>query len=133
MAEMIREDQIQRRSRSGLVLIVPAGIVPPAAACYLVSGQTEQKEVFLSRFLRHLDRRSIPRSDSQRAIHHELHISGPARLVSGRRDLFRYVACGNQSLGQSHTVVWDEHNLESLAHGWVRVSVRPHFVDEADY
>jgi len=54
-AEVIGENQVQRRARLGLVFIMPMRVVPAAATAYLIGCQAEQKEVLLPRFLRHLD------------------------------------------------------------------------------
>src|SRR6266581_8114923 len=84
-AEVIGEDQVERRARLRLVLIVPARTVPTAAAGNLVRGEAEQEKVLLARLLGHLDRRAIARADRERAVHHELHVARAARLVAGRR------------------------------------------------
>src|SRR5262249_5190292 len=57
-AEVVGEDQIQRRPDLGLVVVVPLRVVPAAASGHLVRGQTEEEEVLLSGLLGHLDRRA---------------------------------------------------------------------------
>ena len=61
--------------------------------------QTEQEEIFLARFLRHLDRRAIMRSDCQGSIHHELHVAGAAGLITGSRYLVGDITRGDQTFG----------------------------------
>ena len=46
-AEVLREDQVQRRAGLRLVLIVPVRAVPAPAVGDLLGGQTEQEEVLL--------------------------------------------------------------------------------------
>ena len=77
-AEVVREDQIQRRMGFGLVVIVPLGVVPAAAAGHLLRRQSEQEEVRLAGGLGHLDRGAVARADRERPVHHEL-----VRLVCG--------------------------------------------------
>src|SRR5690242_4302523 len=62
-AEMIGEDQVQCSASLRLVIVMPVGIVPTAAAGYLVGGQAEQEEVLLAGFFGHLDRRAVARAD----------------------------------------------------------------------
>ena len=68
-AEVIGEDQIERRADFRLVLVVPVRVVPAAAVHHLLGGQAEQEEVLLAGFLRpsrwwrrRACRRSAPRS-----------------------------------------------------------------------
>ena len=49
--EVVGEDQIERRARFRLVLIVPVRVVPAAAVRDLLRGQTEQEEVLLAGLL----------------------------------------------------------------------------------
>ena len=99
-AEVVGEDQVQRRARLRLVLVVPVRVVPAAAVGHLLRRQAEQEEVLLARLLGHLDGGAVARADGQRAVHHELHVAGAAGLVAGRRDLVGDVAGGNQPLGE---------------------------------
>ena len=46
--EVLRKDQIQRRARHGLVLVVPVRAVPAAAVDDLLGGKTEKKQVLFS-------------------------------------------------------------------------------------
>ena len=62
-AEVIGEDQIQRRAGLRLVVIVPVRVVPAAAVGHLVRRQTEQEEIVLARFLGHLDGRPVACAD----------------------------------------------------------------------
>ena len=67
-AEVVRKDQVQRRSCLRLVLIVPVWVVPAAAIRDLLRGQTEQRNFSRpppapSRWLLHRAcRSSAPRS-----------------------------------------------------------------------
>ena len=102
---MVGEDQIQRRPRFRLVVIVPVRVVPTAAVGDLFGRQAEQEEVFLARLLGHLDRRAVARADGQGAVHHELHVARAAGLVAGGRDLVGDVAGGDQPLGERDVVL----------------------------
>ena len=82
-AEMVGKNQVQRGARFRLVVIVPLRVVPASAIRHLLGRQTEQKEIFLARFLRHLDGRSVARADGQRPVHHELHVARAAGFVAG--------------------------------------------------
>ena len=84
---MIAEDQIERRARLRIVLVVPPRIVPGAALDDLLGRQAEQEEVVLARLPRHLDGGAVSRPNGQRAVHHELHIAGAAGFEPRRRDL----------------------------------------------
>ena len=64
-AEVIGEDQIQRRSRFRLVLIVPPGVIPAAAGGHLFRCEAEQEEILLARFFRHLDGGAVARADGR--------------------------------------------------------------------
>ena len=46
-AEMIAGDQVQRRARFRLVLVVPVRIIPTATSLDLFRGQAEQEKVSL--------------------------------------------------------------------------------------
>src|SRR2546429_4677958 len=80
--------------------VVPPVVIPAAAAGHLLRGQAEEEEVLLPGLLRHLDRGAVARTDGQRAVHHELHVAGAARLVAGGRDLIGDVGGRNQPLGE---------------------------------
>ena len=51
-AEVIREDQVERRPRLRFVVVVPVGAVPPPAVGHLLGRQAKQKEVLVAGFLR---------------------------------------------------------------------------------
>ena len=93
-AEVVGEDQVQRRAGLRLVVVVPVRVVPAAAVGHLLRGQAEQEEVLLARFFGHLDGRAVARAERQRAVHHELHVARAAGLVAGGRDLVGDVAGG---------------------------------------
>ena len=103
---MVVEDQVEGLPRLRLVLVVPARVVPAAAAGDLLGGQAEEEEVLLAGLLGHLDRGAVARADRQGAVHHELHVAGAAGLVAGRRDLLRDVAGRDQPLGQRARCSW---------------------------
>jgi hypothetical protein len=65
-AEMIGGDHIQRAAGLGLVVVVPARIVPTAAGRYLIRGQAEQKEIFLGGFFGHLYSGAVAGADRHR-------------------------------------------------------------------
>ena len=73
--------------RLGLVLVVPVGIVPAPAVLDLLGGQAKEEKVLLAGRLGHFDRRAVTRSDSQCAVHHELHVACAAGLVAGGGNL----------------------------------------------
>src|SRR3954451_6831681 len=77
-AEVVGEDQVERRTGLMLVVVVPVRAVPASAAGHLLRRQAEHEEVVLSRSLGHLDRGAVARSDGQSAVHHELHVARPA-------------------------------------------------------
>ena len=118
-AEVIGEDEVQRCSGLGLVVVVPARAVPAAAGGDLFRGQAEEEEVLLARFLGHLDGRAVAGADGQRAVHHELHVAGAAGLIARGGDLVGDVGGGDQALGQRDAVVGQEHDFEPPAHGGV--------------
>ena len=107
-AEVIGENQVQRRAGLRLVVIVPLRIVPAAAGGHLVRRQAEEEEILLARFLRHLDGRAVARADGQRPVHHELHVARAAGLVARGRDLVGDIAGGDQPLGEGNAVVGQE-------------------------
>jgi hypothetical protein len=47
-AEVVGENQVQRGPGLRLVLVVPVRIVPTSAVFYLLRGQAEKEEIFLS-------------------------------------------------------------------------------------
>src|SRR6202007_2898196 len=100
---------------------MPVWIVRSAVVCYLPGSQAEQKEILLASLLGHLDCRPVPRPNSQSAIHHELHVARPAGFIAGRGDLLRHVAGWNQSFGQRHTVIRNEHDPQTFAESWISV------------
>ena len=67
-AEVVGKNQVQCRSGLRLVLVVPARVVPAAAAGDLIGRETEQEEVLLARLLSHLDRGAVPRADRERLV-----------------------------------------------------------------
>jgi len=73
-AEMAGSDEIQGRPRFGLMVVVPMGIVPAAAAGDLLRRQSKQEEILFSGFLRHLDGCAVAGAECQRPIHHEFHV-----------------------------------------------------------
>ena len=91
-AEVVGEDQVQRRAGFRLVIVVPVRVVPTVATGHLFRRETEQEEILLARFLGHLDRGAVARANGERPVHHELHVARAARLVAGRRDLIGDVA-----------------------------------------
>src|SRR5262249_57891448 len=107
-AEVIGEDEVERRAGLGLVVVMPVGVVPAAAAGYLLGGQPKEEEVLLARLFRHLDGRAVAGADRQRPVHHELHVARTARLVAGGRYLVRDVTRRDQTLRERHAVLWKE-------------------------
>src|SRR5271157_4753429 len=86
-AELVREDQIQSRSRLRLMFIVPVWAIPTAAALDLFHREPKQEEVLLSCLFRHFDGCAVARSDRQGPVHHELHIACSTGLIAGGRNL----------------------------------------------
>src|ERR1051326_5773723 len=82
-AEMATADQVDRGLGFGLVVVVPMRAVPAAALGDLGGRQAEEEEVLFSRLLGHLDGGAVTGADGERAIHHELHIAGPAGFEAG--------------------------------------------------
>src|SRR5262245_5126320 len=114
-AEMIGEDQVQRGTGFRFILIVPVWAVPAATAGYLFCGQTEKKEVVLTRFFSHFDGSAATRADRQGSVHHELHVAGAAGFVTSSRDLVGNIGGGDQALGKRHAVLRQEDNLQPAA------------------
>ena len=131
-AEMVAGDEVQRGARFRLVVVVPLGAVPAAAGGDLLRRQAEEEEILLAGFLRHLDGGAVARAQSQRPIHHELHVGGAAGLVAGGRDLIGDIAGGNQPLRQGHAVVRQEDHLQPPGHRRVAVDRLRQVVDEFD-
>src|SRR5262249_8042197 len=123
---------VQGGAGFGLVIIVPAGIVPASAVLNLLGGQPEQEEVLLSGFLSHLDSGAVARADGQSAVHHELHVACATGFVPGGRNLFGQVRRGDQSFGKADIVVGQEEDLEPPADGGVVVDGAGDIVDQLD-
>src|SRR5258708_26944112 len=83
LAEVAGAYQFQRGAGLWLVFVMPAWVVPTAALGNLLRGQAEQKEIILAGLLRHFNGCTIPRSDGERAVHHEFHIACAASFVAG--------------------------------------------------
>src|SRR3974377_249569 len=90
-AKMIGTNQIHCCSRLGLILIVPARVVPVAAVFDLLHTKAQQEKVLFSSFLGHFDGGAIASSDRQGPVHHELHIARSTGFISGSGDLVRDV------------------------------------------
>src|SRR6266536_207302 len=84
-AEVVGENKIQSRPGLGLVFIVPVRTVPGTAVLDLVHGEAEEEQVFLPGLLRHFDGRTIPCSNWQGSVHHELHVACSAGFIAGSR------------------------------------------------
>src|SRR5262249_40212851 len=130
--EVIRENQIQRRPRLWLVIVVPLGLVPAPARRHLIGGQSEQEEVHFSGLVDHLDRRPVTGADGESPVHHEFHVAGPARFVAGRRDLVRDVGRRNEPLSQRYAVVRQEHDLQPAARRRIGIYRAGHIIDQLD-
>src|SRR5262249_15745914 len=61
-------DQVERPARLGLVVVMPAGVVPAAAVLDLLGGQPEEEEVLLTGRFGHLDRGAVAGADRERAV-----------------------------------------------------------------
>src|SRR5215471_17209347 len=97
-AESIGGDHLEGAAGLRLMVIVPLWVVPAAAVLHLFCRQAEEEKVLLARLLSHFDRSAVTRANGQGAVHHELHVTRAAGFIAGRRDLFRDVAGGDQSL-----------------------------------
>ena len=129
---MVGEDQIQGGAGLRLVVVVPVGVIPAAALGDLIRRQTEQEEVLLAGFLRHLDRCPVARTDGQGAVHHEFHVAGAAGFVTRGRDLVRDIAGGNQTLRERNVVFRQEQHLQSSSHGGIAVDGAGKVLDKLD-
>src|SRR5215472_1348357 len=132
MAEVIRKDKVQRGSRLGFVLIVPMRVVPGLTILNLFYGETEEEQVFFSRFLGHLNGSAVKSAHSQSPIHHEFHVARSTGFVSRRRNLVRHVARRDQTFRQRNIVFRQEDNLHPAAHNWVSIDRACQIVDELD-
>ena len=59
---------------------------------------------------------AVERAQGQRAVEHELHVGGAARLLGGQADLLGDVGGGNHALGSGDVVVLDHDNLQIGGH-----------------
>ena len=127
-------EKIRSRACAGLVLVlvVPAGVVPPPRVRDLLGGQAEEEHVLLAGLLGDLDRGAVAGADGQGAVHHELHVARAAGLVAGGRDLLGDVAGRDQPLGQGDGVVRQEDDPELAADVGVVVDHGADVVDQPD-
>src|SRR5215469_4562394 len=107
-------------------------VVPGLASLYLLNGKAEQEKILLSGFFGHLDSRSIESPNCKRSIHHEFHIAGSAGLVTSGRNLVRYIARGDQALGQRNIVFGEKNYLHATANNRIAVNRVCQTVDELD-
>src|SRR5882762_3286856 len=131
-AEMVGRNQVQRGTHLWLVVVVPAWAVPATAVRDLVGGEPEQKEVLLARLLRHLDGGSVACAQCDRTVHHELHVAGAARLVSGGGDLVGDVARGNDPFRERDGVFGQEQDVQPPARHGIVVDRGREVVEELD-
>ena len=131
-AEVVREHEIERAARFGLVVVVPARAVPAAASRHLVGREPEEENVVFAHLLGHLQGRAVARADGERSVHHELHVAGPARLVAGGGDLLRNVARRDETLGDRNAIVRDENDAQARAGHRIGVHDGRDVVDELD-
>src|SRR5215471_21112288 len=85
--EIIGEDQVQCRAGLRVIVIMPLRLVPAAAACHLFRCKAKKKEILFAGFLCHLNSRAITRSDGQRPVHHELHVTRATGFIPGGGNL----------------------------------------------
>jgi len=129
---MVGRDHVQCGPSFGVVVVMPVRAVPAAAIGNLLCAEPEQKEILLTGFLRHFDGCPVAGADSQRAVHHELHIARAARLVAGGRDLIGDIGGRDQTLGERDVVVGQEHDFEPAARHRIAIDGGGQVVDEFD-
>jgi hypothetical protein len=54
----------------------PEAVIPTGGICYLRGSQTEEEEALPAGLSGHFDRGAVSRTNRQRTIHHELHVTG---------------------------------------------------------
>ena len=99
---------------------------------HVVDGHAEQEEVLRPGLLAHFDVRAVEGADGQRAVHHELHVPGARRLLTGGRDLLGQVGGRVDQLTALHVEVGQEGDLETAVDVGVVVDRLAHRVDELD-
>ena len=99
---------------------------------HLVGMEAEQEHILVAQDIMHLHIGTVQRADSQRAVHHELHVAGTAGFLAGSRDLLADLAGGHQVLSQGDPVVLQEHHLQLILADGVVFDLVCQRVDEAD-
>ena len=82
--------------------------------------------------LLHLDVGAVQRTDSQRPVERELHVTGAGCLSPRQRDLFGEIRRRDDHLRQAHAVVRDKDHFQLVANLWIVVDHIRHIVDQVD-
>ena len=82
---------------------------------HLIRGVTKDKDILLADVIQHLHIRAIQRTDSQRAVKGELHITGARRFGARQRDLLGKIRRRNDHLRKADAVVRDKDHFQLIA------------------
>src|SRR5215471_7570868 len=132
LAEIVGEDEIQCSPRFGLIFVMPAWVIPVAAALHLLDGQPKEEQVLLTGLFGHFNRCSIASPNGERTVHHEFHIARSTRFITRGRDLVRNIARGNQPFGKRDVVLWQENDLYFSPYRRIGVDDRRKIVEKFD-
>ena len=98
----------------------------------LLCFQTKNEDVLFADFLHDLDIGPVQRTDSQGAIHGELHIARAGGFCSRHGNVLAEVGCRNDLFGQQHPIIGDEHDFDLTAHARIVIDHLTDIVDQFD-
>ena len=99
---------------------------------HLLDGQPEEKEILRAGFFTHFDVGTIEGADSQRAVHHELHIAGSGGLLTGGGDLLGQIGGRVDQLGVLDVEVGDERHPHPIVDFRIGIHSLRDGVDQLD-
>ena len=99
---------------------------------HLLNGMAEDEDVLVAHFFGDFYVRTVQRTDGQRAVQRQLHVTGAGGLFTGRGNLLGNVRRRNQHLCRRHAVIRQEDHFQLIAHLRIVIDRLGHFVDRKD-
>ncbi len=115
-----------------LLVVVARAVALTTQRFHLFGGVTEDKEVICPDVLLHLNVGPVQRTNRQRPVERELHVTGAGCLGARERDLLGEIRRRDDHLRQAHAVVRDKDHLQLVANLRIVVDHIRHIVDQVN-
>ncbi|MMZ63857.1 hypothetical protein D1872_261400 [compost metagenome] len=94
--------------------------------------QTKNEHVLFPDLLRHLHVGAIHRTDRERAVHHEFHVSRTRGLLACGRNLFADIGSRYDLFGQRDGIIFKKQHFQTVLNRTILINRIGHRIDQLD-